>query len=407
MRRSIRAIILNSDDTFSATLRAQLLSVEGMHVVAEVEDAAMLGTAVNQFPCDVLIAHLDPDPHSNLVFLTQVASEKPGLPIFAISESSDGQLILNAMRIGIREYLTKPLDPAQLDTALGRVAQQAADKAEPGAILTVMNSVGGVGSSTVAVNLAVELAIICQAEQKKVVLVDLDYKFGQVATMLDLHPKFTIADLCESPEQLDPQLIGKAVMEHASGLHVLARPTHFAQAELITAANCVSVLTGLQDLYEYVVVDGPTRFDTGAKSVFDLAALQILVAQLTVPSVRNVHRILEAFTQNGFNLERVKLICNRVGKDSGLLEPEHVEATLGREIYFSLPDDWKTVSAAVNMGLALSQSAVKSRVRQAFIELAQKIHGASGNGHAADQNGELAVAGAKKSGTLFSKLFSG
>lgn len=408
MRRSIRAIVFNSDEAFASPLRTQLLSLEGVNVVAEVDDAAMLGAAASHYPCDVIVVHLDPDPAANLACLGQMGAERPDIPVFAVSACSDGQMILNALRAGVREYLTKPLDVAQLDAAFERVAQQAASKTEPGRIIAVMNSVGGCGGSTLAVNLAVELAALCGADGGRVALVDLDYRFGQVATMLDLQPKYTIADLCESPEQCDGQLIGQAMLEHSSGVHVLARPTHFVQAESITAAHCIGVLTGLQELYQYVIVDGPTRYDHGAKAVLDLATLQVIVAHLTVPSVRNVHRMVEAFENLGYNLDRVKVVCNRVGKDSGMLEQEHVEATLGRDLFFVLPDDWKTVSTSVNMGIPLAQSAPKARVRQAFVELAQQIYqplSGNGRGDAAKANGEVA-AGGKKQGNLFSKLFS-
>lgn len=395
MARGIRAIIYNGDEAYASALRALLLGVDGLQIAAEVDDAALVASATAQFPCDLVVAHIDPNPGEIIALLSQLPAANPDLPIFAISECSDGQVILTAMRAGIREYLTKPVDKRQLVEAIDRVVQQAASRVEPGAILAVMGSVGGSGATTVAVNLAVELAGL---SGERVALVDLDYRFGQVATMLDLQPQFTIADLCDTPEQFDSQMLKQAMVEHASGVHVLARPNHFAQAELITGAHCASVLTALQDQYRYVVVDGPTRYDVGAKSVFDLASLHLMVLQLLVPSVRNVYRILEEMASNGYNLDRVRVVCNRASKESGYLEKEHVEATLNREIFFTVPDDWRTISASVNMGVPLAQSAPKARVRQAFSELAGRIH-------APAEAAEEGPGGAKKGGVL-SKLFS-
>ncbi len=408
-RRSIRAIVSNGDESYAATLRAMLLGIEGVQIVAEVDDLALLASAVAQFPCDVLIVHLDPSPEESILFAGQALAARPDLPAFAISECGDGKVILSAVRAGLREYITKPVDVAQLDAALDRISQQVASKAEPGQIISVMSSIGGGGATTIAVNLATELAALCEPGGRGVAIVDLDFRFGQVATLFDVQPQYSIADLCDTPEHLDPQLIGKVMAEHPSGVHVLARPAHFSQADLITAAHCASVLSGLQDLYRYVVVDGPTRFDVGAKAVFDLASVELMVFQLLVPSVRNVQRILDELGANGYNLDRVKLLCNRYGRESGMLEREHVETTLDREIFFVLPDEWKTVSTSVNMGVPLLESAPKSRIRQSFTELATLLHqagaGEARNGAPAD--GDKAAAGGRKPGGLLSKIFSG
>jgi pilus assembly protein CpaE len=211
-----------------------------------------------------------------------------------------------------------------------------------------------------------------------VTVVDLDHRFGQVATLLDLEPTYTMADLCESQEQLEPQMIERALLRHGSGIQVLSRPLQFAQADGITAAHCVGVLTALTAVNEYVVVDGPTRFDFGAKAVLDLADHNLLVMQLLVPTVRNVHRMLEGLTEVGFNLDRVKLVCNRVGGDGGGITVEDVAATLNRDVFGQIPDDWAAVGAAINVGEPLATSVPKSKARQAIKALAGRLHAPGG-----------------------------
>jgi pilus assembly protein CpaE len=223
----------------------------------------------------------------------------------------------------------------------------------------------------IAANLAVELSDL--SNEKPVALVDLDFRFGQLATMLDLQADYTIADLCETPEQLDPSMIAKAMVKHSTGLHLLARPNHFAQADQITAAHCASVLSALQQCYEYVVVDGPLRFDAGCPAVLDLADVSLFVIQLLVTSVRNAHRIFTELRDGGYNLERFHLVCNRVGQESGHLAIAHVEKTLGKKIAYQIPDDWKTVSTAINVGTPLIEIAPKSKVRAAIRTMAEHI----------------------------------
>ncbi|MCH7814893.1 MAG: response regulator transcription factor [Planctomycetes bacterium] len=110
MGAGVRVIVFNTDETYGPELRSILLSYEGLKIIAEVDEAVLLPQAVKQFPADLAVVHLDPDAEGVLHMTGQAAAEMPDLPIFAISESTDGQLILAAMRMGIREFLTKPID---------------------------------------------------------------------------------------------------------------------------------------------------------------------------------------------------------------------------------------------------------------------------------------------------------
>jgi len=370
MGQTLRLIVYNADEEFGPQLRAELLGFAGVKIVAEIDEIALLPEAVQQFPVDVVILNLDPVPEVVLEAVREVVSIKPDLPCFAISESRDGEVILAAMRAGCREYLTKPLDRDELGAALEKVLALKPVKSEQGYLISVVGTAGGVGASTIAVNLAVELA---QLDQGKVALVDLDFRFGQVATFLDLQPNFTIADLCDTPEQLDPQLIEKAVVKHSSGVEVLARPHQFAQAEVITAAHAASVLSAMQEIYRFVVIDGPMRYDPAGRVVLEMSDMTLLVLQLLVPSVRNADRILQELSRQGFNLDRLKLVCTRVGRESGYLEVEHVETTLNQKIFAKISEDWRSVSNAINMGEPLLTSASRSRVRQDLATLAKRV----------------------------------
>ena len=237
-----------------------------------------------------------------------------------------------------------------------------------------MGSAGGVGATLVATNLAVELADLQNKDGRpdSVVLVDLDFRFGQVATCLDLQPSFTMADLCETHEQLDRQIIDRAATKHESGLHVLARPHALEQADMITAAHTAAVLGALQEIYDFVVVDGPYRLDPCGRPVFDLADINYLVIQLSVLSIRSTQRMLDAMRSGGFNVNRVSLVCNRYSKANSQLTVEHAESTLGRDVAMVVPDDFKTCCTALDLGEPLCVNNPKKPVRLAIRELAER-----------------------------------
>ncbi|MCG3136431.1 MAG: hypothetical protein HJJLKODD_00264 [Phycisphaerae bacterium] len=396
MAKGVRVILFTANADYAPTLRHHLLGIPGVKIVAEVDDTILLTQVAERFPADIVLMDLDPLPDEVLPVGGALALERQDLHIFALSESTDGQLILAAMRAGIAEFLTKPLDVELLSIAFDRVVSRKTTGDNSGQLITVVGSAGGVGATMLASNLAVELAAMTGPGQ--VALVDMDYRFGQVATMLDVQPSFTIADLVESTEQLETSMLERAMTKHESGVHILARPHHFAQADMITAATCAGVLTNLQQLYKYVVVDGPSRFDVGGKPIFDLADINLLLIQLLVTSVRNVHRIVESMREVGFNMDRVKIVCNRVGKESGSISIEYVEETLNHKVFISLPDDWTTVCSAINMGIPLNKEHGKSRIRQSIQKMAEMIH----QPQHTDKAKELPA----KRGGLLSKMFS-
>ena len=371
MGQVVRVIVFNVDEDYGAELRGELLKLDGVKIVAELDEPPLLPQAIQQFQADAVVVHLDPVPEALLEMVRQVVADKADLAVFVISESTNGELILSAMRAGVREFLPKPVDVRQLEKALQRLTQNRPEK-PAGRLVSVMGSAGGVGCTTVASNLAVEFA---QQVSGGVAIVDLDFRLGQVATVFDVQPQYTIAELCETPEQLDEAMIAKAAVRHETGVFVLARPHHFAQAEVISAGQCAGVLAALQDLYELVVVDGPHRFDGSAQAVFDMSDVNILLMQMMVTSVRNADRLLQELARHGFNLDRMQLVCNRSGRESGHLALDHIEVTLNRKVLWQIPDDFRTVSSSINLGEPLALHAPKSKVRQSIRDLASLILG--------------------------------
>jgi pilus assembly protein CpaE len=394
MAHAVRFVVFNADESYASALRTELLSHEGVKIVGEVDEAVLLPEAIRRFSADVLLVHLDPNPEIVLPIAGEIASTNSQVAVFGLSESTDGRLILSAMRTGFREFLTKPLDHVSLSEAIVKIASNFSDEDTRGTMISVVGSCGGVGASTVAVNLAVELG---QMAPKNVVVADLDYRFGQVATMLDLDPTFTIGDLCHSSEDLDETVINRALVRHSSQINVLGRPQTFGQADGITAAHCIGTLTALVNSKEFVVVDGPNRFDPAGKPVFDISDEIVLVVQLLVPSIRNAARILDGMREAGYSLQNVHVVCNRVNRESSALSINDLTSTLDHPVLAEIPDDWNTVSSAINLGEPLATHQPKSKVRLAIKSIAGQLN----------PNGAVTpVESTDRKGKLLSKIFS-
>ena len=372
MAQDVRFIIVNADDALRSELRSILLNISGVKIIAEVDEPALLERAVKQFQVDAVLLNLDPSPEAVLPVVEEVVAADDELTFIATSASTDGQLILKAIRLGIKEFLPKPIEEKALLETLERIRSRRMKTAENGKLITIMGASGGVGASMLATNLATELAGL---GSERVTIVDLDYRYGQVATLMDVSPTYTVADLCQSPEQLEAQVIERALVKHDSGVQVLSRPASLAQADTITAAACIGLLSSLLQFNDYVVIDGPTRCDQNAQSVLDLSDAHFLLVQQLVPTVRNALRILDDLSSNGYSPERTKLVINRVGRDANALSIDDVSGTLNLSAFETIPDDWPTVSAAINLGETLQQYGPKTKVREAIQEIAKRLHG--------------------------------
>jgi pilus assembly protein CpaE len=371
MARGIRAIILNTNEDIAVELRSQFLAIDGLKIVAELDEPALFDNAIKQFPAELVIINLDSNPEELMQAAAQIIGTYPDLTLFAVSDSANPQMILQAMRNGFREYLVRPIDVKQLSEAVGRINKLSTSQPASGKLICVFGAVGGIGTTTLATNLGCELA---QFEKTSAVVVDLDMHFGHVSTMLDLTPQFTIADLCQTLDSIDPSMIEKALLKHACGVQVLARPLHFNQAEQISAANIATVINTLCGMFDYVICDGPDRTSAVRPGVLDLADTTLITLNLTVPAVRNIDRINHALAESGYNLDRTKLILSRFTHENNTLSIEDVETSLNRKINYTIPEEAKVLSAAINTGQPLMEFAPKSKVREAIRSLAEAIH---------------------------------
>lgn len=384
MSRTVRVIVLNTDEAVSADLRGELLGIEGVKIVAEIDEPALLSQAVETFPAEVLLIHLDPNPAGLMdVVAPLIEARKDQIAAIAMTEDRDAELVMRAMRAGMREFLWKPIAPDQLAEILHRLGTQAATDSgrRVGRLISVVGAGGGQGATQLATNLAVELTQLegwdGNSGKPRVAVVDMDFRFGQVAMQLDAQPSYTIAELCDTPERIDPQMIERAVVKHATGVHVLARPNELSQAERLSAGQCAAALAMLQEHYDFVVVDLPARFDPSARAVLDTSDAQLLILQLQVPPVRTADRLLRELMTTGYNMNRIKLVCNRHGRDAGYLEQNDVEATLKRSFDFLIPEDWRTSAGAINVGAPLLTHAPKSKLRLAYKRIAEGFAGVS------------------------------
>jgi len=216
-----------------------------------------------------------------------------------------------------------------------------------GKIVTVYSPKGGAGCTTLAVNLAITL----NNEDTRVVLVDGNLQFGDVAVFVNEQGKNTIADLAPRAEELDPEIVEEVMVKHAaSGLHILAAPSRPEYAEKVTSAQFAKVLEYLRYLYSYVIVDTSTYLTDATLAAIDVSDLIVLVTTQDIPAIKSCRLFLDLSQTLGINRERILFVMNRFDKRINIT-PERVAENLKQEVALVIPLDDQVVTKAVNRGV--------------------------------------------------------
>ena len=285
--------------------------------------------------------------------IERMRSSWPTSTIFAIAATTQPELILQAMRAGANEYLSWPLDDS-FNMAVHKAAERSRPKdgSRNCSVLSFFGVKGGAGTTTVAVNSAIEIA---RTSKKPTLIIDLHQFLGEVALFLGVRPRFTLVDALDNHHRIDSEFLRELVVKHKSGLDILAGGEQADRPGPQDAIVFEQLLQTLGRTYDYIVIDaGLVTGPCSDVAVFAAESIY-LVANPDVASVRNAHRLVDRMGQLGAAKDRIRIVLNRMS-DQHEIGPKQIESTLGFGIFAVFPSDYATVSAALNSGVPLTLS---------------------------------------------------
>src|SRR5579871_1650834 len=317
----LRIAIVDPSDYSRDPLRSLLLGIDFVWLEAECSRYEFFPEVVSQSRPDLVVVVLDSDRQRALNTISHLVATYPKLPILTIS--SDHQALLQSLQRGAKYFLTQPvaleemvgtLRRAQGECGLGSANSPGATAPHQSQVIAVLGSRGGVGCTSISVNLGCTLA----ADQaNSVVLMDLDMALGDADISLDLMPDHTLADLALNIERLDMNFLKRSMMIHqATGLHVLSHPIQIADVRLVHEDHLARIINLLKVSHTHLVLDLSKALIPTDLAALRLADQILLVAQLELGSLRNVVRIMMALgIEEGLG-EKVRVVMNRVGSEN-------------------------------------------------------------------------------------------
>jgi len=315
-----------------------------------------------------------PEPMARIDALAEVCA--PGTMVIATGAANDVALYRGLKNAGVYEYLVKPIQPEALKTVVLEAAS-GGTKVEPDTgkpIVMVVGTRGGVGASTVAINVAGTLA----RQGKKTILLDLDLQFGSIALTLDIDPGHGLREALDRPERVDSMFLNSSAVKVAENLYVLAAEEGVGEAVIVHSEPLTTLLHELQRHFDAIVVDMPRHVAAGNWEAIGRAQAVLIVADLSLVGIRDTTRMLTA-SKEAIDPAKIKLMISNTGGDRGAkIDRKEFEAALNRKADYVLPEDAKSVSAANRAGRTVVDVAPGSKLAAALRDLCLDVVGNPG-----------------------------
>jgi pilus assembly protein CpaE len=376
---------------------SKLLGFESdIEVVGAASSGAEAISLAGDLSPDVILMDINMPDMDGITATEQLAARAPTSAVVMMSVQGEADYLRRSMLAGAREFLVKPFSSDELTASIRQVhtreqeklsrmavqpvpaspngsAAAPADGAPKGRLVAVFSPKGGVGRTTIAVNLAVAAATELG---QKVVLVDASFQFGDIGVMLNLNPKNkSIADLVPELEAGgEPESLDTFVVNHSAGIRVLLAPPTPETAELLTAGAVMRVLNHLRADNDLVVVDCAAFFNETTLAILDAADEILTILSLEITSIKNMRLFLEVADQLGYEGDKVRLILIRADSALGIRVAD-VEQSIGRKVDETIVSDGRSVVYALNRGVPFFLSNRETQVSQDILRLARSVIG--------------------------------
>lgn len=370
----IKVMIVGDNDSKIYELKSELTHEDIAFMGFSKQGAGAMEKALSINP-NVILIQCEEEYDDAVELAETVYLKMPGCCVIMLCDKLEIDIIEKAMLAGVRKVLQRPLDSKtlieniKLAYSVERTRAQNVNTSATNMqsrVITVFGAKGGIGKTTISVNLAVLLAQM----GKKTAIIDTDLQFGDVNVFLDLDPKDTIAELAQDRNASDIDAIKRFTMLHFSGVSVLCAPKSPEYAEYVTAKHIETIINTMRPHYDYIIIDTTPLFNDATIVAIENANLVLLVSALDISTLRNTKmclNILESIQQR----DKVELIINRV--TDGIITIRDVKRVLDTQIKNRISLDFKTALTSHNKGIPIVIEAPRTQIAQELTQIAKNI----------------------------------
>lgn len=373
----IKLVIADDMDELRSNVRRMLNNQDNIRIIGEARNGQETIDLVKELQPHVVLMDINMPEIDGLKATEILAKDYPNVQTVIMSIQSEQEYFRRAMKAGAKDYLVKPFSTNDLvDTVQNVFNKWVKDRPElianetKAEILSFFSTKGGVGRTTLAVNLAVNLA----SRGKKVLLIDASLQFGDVAITLNQPAKRTIHNVVEANEEINLSLVEKNIIRHESGLELLLAPKEPAFAEAIKSEHLLKIIDAVRSVYQYIIFDLPPNITEKELAILDRSDLVLLVATLEISSLKNTKICLKTFTDISFDMSKIKLILNKEIPNVGIGKQD-LEAGLAIPVYATVPMESEIAQRSLNQGEAFVLKSPGSAISKSIIGMADRIVG--------------------------------
>ncbi len=375
MKNVVRLATVDPNEDSRNALKNMLLGIDTVWLEAECSRYDFFLDVVQQTQPDIALVSLDADPEKGLHLISEVTAQLPTCNVLVVSSSQEGSLILRAMRNGAKEFLNLPIKLEDFMSALDRIrvtggSGNSEDDVQGSQVISIAGVSGGIGCTAMAINMA---CLLAQVDKFSPLIIDLDLTLGDADVWLDIIPEYTIQDVAENISRLDYSLLKRSLTRHECGAFLLPRPVHVEHASGVTAEELRRIVALLKATFTHLIIDTSKSYNALDIASLEMSDKILLVSQLDLSSLRNLVRLMQYFEQYDGLVDKTEVIVNRIGLSDNDISLNKALETIGREVFWQIPNDYATMVESRNNGVPLCMQAPKAKLTQSLSDLVKAV----------------------------------
>lgn len=368
----IFTVILSDEFSTSEVIKLFAGEFDNLEICQENDYSEAYKKIANYQGKSILLADLSTYKQQKLELILKVTKECKSCKVLALSDNPSVDLIIEIMRAGAKEFVPIPIIKSEFFESVNKLLSEFNEtkKTNNCKIISVFSNKGGIGKTSLATNLALELSKITK---ENIALIDLNFQMGDITTFLDLKPSFNISYMLENLDKINETFLLSTLERYKkTSLYVLADPPYFKQADNIQPRQITKLFNTLKETFSYIIVDAEASFEGKNIAALDNSDLVLLVSVANLPALRNTQRCLELFEKLGYDKEKVKIIINRY-MENDEIKGTDIEKVLSKKIYWKIPNNYFAIMTAINKGIPVSEINDSTNIARSYKDLAQYI----------------------------------